>query len=103
MHVQLDEVYDFGVCVLEVEQFVSADVPVGGWFVQRLFEDHLAVDSPDLEQKHAPSVLIFNEFVFDFDQNWAKVLILLILAACDNFVELVEWDLVLDHFHEVLG
>lgn len=72
---------DFGVRVLEVEQLVSADVPVGGRFVQRLFEDHLAVDCPDLEEKHAISVLFFDFFVYNFDQNWAKVLIFLILAA----------------------
>ena len=96
---ELDEEDFVRVVFLHIDQFVSVDVPVLGRLLHSLLIDHLALDAPDLEQKWLVLVLFQELGINDFDKHRAEFGILLVLATCDDFVELVERHLIHDLAH----
>ena len=91
------------VCLLEEEELVARDVPVGWRRQQRLLEHHLAGLRPHL-QKEGSAPADFDDLrVVDFDQDRAELGALLELAASHNFIQLFKRHMVGYLVHILLG
>jgi len=64
--------------ILHINEFVFRDAPIGRRLMQWPFKSHLSINGPDLKQIRHIIVLLENILVYDFDNNWTKLSILLI-------------------------
>ena len=88
---------------LLIHKFVIGNVPVATRRFQGSFKDHVTISSPHLQQKGETVIVFLDSLVDYFEKHGAEEGVLIVVAAGNNFVELLERYGVHDVAHELLS
>ena len=88
--------------ILLKDESIPWDVPVADSLSKRALKHHSAFCVPDLQQVLFATKQLLHLLVYDSYKHRAKVALFSVLAACNEFVELVKRDLEHDFCEELL-